>query len=309
MKIKKFNDVYKRFLILFIKLCREVLFEINTIINCTKKSKLLKKIRIFPCSLLPISRMEEKRKIQITDLPVDIFRLISLFVSVNKLTSTCRDLFFGVKPQLYLSLNKTHSLKYYEDEAFRALVHSRIENISLQLSLNLSYCGGITDVSALCEVHTLDLSCCSGITDVSALGRVHTLDFSDCTRITDVSALGGVHTLNLTDCPGITDVSALGGVHTLDLSYCFCVSDVSALGGVHTLTLRGCYGITDVSALRRVSSLTLIGCNGITDVSALGGVHTLDLSGCRGITDVRALSGVHTLIFERFRNLGCHRSW
>ena len=48
MKIKNFNDVYKRFLILFIKLCREVLFEINTIINCTKKSKLIKKIRIKP---------------------------------------------------------------------------------------------------------------------------------------------------------------------------------------------------------------------------------------------------------------------
>jgi len=231
MKIKKFNDVYKRFLILFIKLCREVLFEINTIINCTKKSKLLKKIRIFPCSLLPISRMEEKRKIQITDLPVDIFILISLFVSVNKLTSTCRDLFFGVKPHLYLywRLNTTHSLKYYEDEAFRALVHSRIENISLQLSLNLSGCYGITDVSAL----------------------------------------GGVHTLDLSNCHGITDVSDLCEVHTLILRYCY----------------------------------------GITDVRALGGVHTLDLSGCRGITDVRALSGVHTLIFERFRNLGCHRSW
>ena len=79
--------------------------------------------------------MEEERKIQITDLPVDTLRLISLFVSVNNLTSTCRDLFFGFKPQLYWRLNRTHSLKYYEDEEFRALVHSRIENISSQLSL------------------------------------------------------------------------------------------------------------------------------------------------------------------------------
>ena len=119
--------------------------------------------------------MEEKRKIQITDLPVDILRLISLFVSVNKFTSTCRDLFFGVKPQLYWRLNKTHSLKYYEDEAFRRLVDSRIENISLQLSLNLRYCSKITDVSALGGVHTLDLRYCRSITDVSALGGVHTL--------------------------------------------------------------------------------------------------------------------------------------
>jgi len=41
--------------------------------------------------------------------------------------------------------------------------------------LNLSGCPGVTDVSALSNVHTLDLSGCPGVTDVSALSNVHTL--------------------------------------------------------------------------------------------------------------------------------------
>ena len=138
--------------------------------------------------------MEQGHKIQIIDLPVDILRLVSLFVSVNQLTSTCRDLFFGVKPQLYWRLNQTHSWKYYEDEAFCALVYSRIENISQQLSLYLSQCSRITDVSTLGGVHTLHLRNCYRITDVSALGEVHTLYLSECDGITDVSVLGRVYT-------------------------------------------------------------------------------------------------------------------
>ena len=59
-------------------------------------------------------------------------------------------------------------------------------------------CDGVTDVSALCGVHTLNLSGCQGVTDVSSLWV-------------------DVHTLNLTmGVTGVTDVSALGGVHTLD---------------------------------------------------------------------------------------------
>ena len=55
----------------------------------------------------------------------------------------------------YIRLNKRNSLKYYEDEEFRTLVLSRVENPSNQLSLNLRNCTYITDVSALGGVHTL----------------------------------------------------------------------------------------------------------------------------------------------------------
>ena len=204
------------------------------------------------------------------DLPVEVLGLVFDFARVRtqnekhnprslsqphmSLTATNKH-FYDVRRHLYLRLNRKYSLKYYQDEEFRAHVHSRLENPSKQLSLNLSKCNNITDVSALGGVHTLDLSGCWNITDVSALGGVHTLNLSRCWKIADVSALGGVHTLDLSECSNITDVSALGGVHTLNLSDCHNITDVSALGGVHTLTLSGC--------------------SKIADVSALGGVHTL----------------------------------
>ena len=222
----------------------------------------------------------------LTHLSADILRLVVDFSNDgNSLTATNR-YFYNIRRQWYLKLNKAYSLKYYDDEAFRTLVHSRVENPSKLLSLNLFDCNNITDVNALCGVHALDLFNCQNITDVSALGNIHTLTLSRCHKITDVSALGGVHNLDLSLCYGITDVKALGGVHTLDLSYCRNITDVSGLGGVHVLDLSGCKQITDVSALRWVHTLTLNGCSNITDVSALGGVHTLNLVDCSIIKNI-----------------------
>jgi hypothetical protein len=209
---------------------------------------------------------EEKRKINFTDLPLDVLHLVIEFSRQSRsLTATNRH-FYKVRRHLYWKLNRTYSFYYYDDEDFRTLVHSRVENPSKQLSLNLRKCSDITDVSALGGVHTLDLSDCRNIYDVSALWGVHTLNLHGCRNITDVSALGGVRDLNLCACWEITDVSALGGVHTLDLSYCPDITDVSALGGVHTLNLSYCTDITDVSALSGVHTLDLWGCDNI-DVS------------------------------------------
>ncbi len=188
--------------------------------------------------------------IQFTDLPVDVLRVIvdlGGYPLSRSLAATSRH-FCNVSRHLYWKLNKTYSLKYYDDEAFRTVVHSRVENPSKQLSLNLTRCSTITDVGALGGVHTLDLSGCGKITDVSALGGVHTLDLRRCSNIIDVSALGGVHSLYLSYCEKITDVSAIGGVHTLILYNCSNIIDVSALGGVHTLDLIECEMITDVNA-------------------------------------------------------------
>ena len=94
--------------------------------------------------------------IQFTDLPVDVLRVIvdlGGYPLSHSLAATSRH-FYNVSRHLYWKLNKTYSLKYYDDEAFRTVVHSRVENPSKQLSLNLSKCNKITDVSALCGVHT-----------------------------------------------------------------------------------------------------------------------------------------------------------
>ena len=157
----------------------------------------------------------DTEKTNLTHLPLDVLRLVFEFCEgSNSLTATNR-YFYNVRRHLYLRLSRKYSLEYYEDEDFRTLICSRVENPSVQLSLDLRDCRNITDVSALGGVHTLDLSECEKITDVSALGGVHTLDLRGCSNITDVSALGGVHILDLSECEKITDVSALGGVHDL----------------------------------------------------------------------------------------------
>lgn len=58
-----------------------------------------------------------------------------------------------------LILNIAESLKYYEDENYR-------EKINKKISLDLSYCDNITDVSILGSIYTLYLSNCSNIKDV-----------------------------------------------------------------------------------------------------------------------------------------------
>ena len=210
-----------------------------------------------------VPKIKAKPKTNIFDIDGKCISNILNYTGINdvlNLLAANNNLFAMVSPltDFYYKLNKHYSLKYFHDKKFRERVIKRVGDIKNKLSLNLSECSSITDVSALGGVHTLDLYMCSNITDVSALGGVHTLDLSECGMITDVSALGGVHTLDLSSCGKITGVSALGGVHTLNLSCCL-ITDVSALGEVTNLSLSGCKNITDVS-----------GCKNITDVSALG---------------------------------------
>ena len=111
------------------------------------------------------------------------------------------------------------------------------------------------DLKYFRDLHTLNMGWCRGVSDVSALGALHTLNMYACDGVTNVSALGSLHTLNMWRCWRVTDVSALGGLHTLVVAECYKVTDVSALGGLHTLGMYGCTGITDVSALGGVIKL------------------------------------------------------
>jgi hypothetical protein len=68
-------------------------------------------------------------------------------------------------------------------------VDSLLSIANMQLSVNLSLCGTVFDVSELGYVHTLKKICCHEIKDISALGGGHMLDLSDCRGVTDVSRL------------------------------------------------------------------------------------------------------------------------
>ena len=80
----------------------------------------------------------EKRKTHIGDLPEDVFGLIFGFSEAgDSLTAASRH-FYPMRRLLLLRLNRTYSRKYRDDENFRNLVHSRLENPSKQLSLTLT---------------------------------------------------------------------------------------------------------------------------------------------------------------------------
>ena len=116
---------------------------------------------------------EQMDKVEITDLPDDVFRTIREFVSIDALLLVANRHFHAMKGRLYYyKFTKKYSLEYHASETFKEQVKGRISDISIQHSLNLSGCSKITDVSGLGGVHTLNLSWCSKITDVSGLGGV-----------------------------------------------------------------------------------------------------------------------------------------
>ena len=132
----------------------------------------------------------------ILGLPQELLRTIHEYCDITELLHANKFFFFKAKPIIkYWRLTKDCSKRYQKSKSFRLAAKGRVKDTSTQLSLNLSYCSNITDVSALEGVHTLNLSRCRNITDVSALGGVHTLNLSYCGNITDVSALGDVHVI------------------------------------------------------------------------------------------------------------------
>ena len=148
----------------------------------------------------------------------NIFDIHSIVYQINEYIEddnnllVCNKYLKGLKLRYY-RFNKKYSLKYYNNEEFRKLIQSKI--LSNKLSLNLSNCNKIRDVSMLGNLHTLNLSCCDQITDVSMLGNLHTLNLECCYRIRDVSMLGNLHTLSLYGCNKITDISMLGNIKEL----------------------------------------------------------------------------------------------
>ena len=87
------------------------------------------------------------------------------------------------------------------------LITARDSNGKYFLSLDLSPYTGITDVSALGEVHALCLIGCTDITDVLVMD-VLSHDSFQFLSVTEISPLRGERTLDVSFCHGITDVIA-----------------------------------------------------------------------------------------------------
>ena len=95
----------------------------------------------------------------ILGLPHELFRTINEYCDITQLLHSNRFFFFEVKTivKYYWRLTRMFSKKYLESASFRLTVERRVKDISKRLSLDLSYCDNITDVSALGGVHTLRL--------------------------------------------------------------------------------------------------------------------------------------------------------
>ena len=94
------------------------------------------------------------------DFIPDIMEVITKYLD-NEHLYNCNKYLYSLK---YYKFNEKYSLKYYDDEQFRKLVQLKIPKN--KLSLNLSDCNKITDVSMLGELHTLILNNYDKITDV-----------------------------------------------------------------------------------------------------------------------------------------------
>jgi hypothetical protein len=141
---------------------------------------------------------------------------ISKFIPNDNNLLLCNKELYELKLKYY-NLTKRYSIKYMQDVDFRNLIHSKIINSRLQISLNLSDSYEVTNINALSKVHTLNLSSCYEITDTDllSLGSVHTLNLSNCNKITEkgVEHLGNLHTLYLSYCNQITDNAILKLCH------------------------------------------------------------------------------------------------
>merc|ERR1712022_20756 len=102
-------------------------------------------------------------------IPLDVYRLIQDFCSLKELYLTNRFFWETRSFICYHKLTKMCSLQYYISDVFRQKVQEKVDDVSRQLSLNLSHCDGIIDMSVLEGVNSVNLSHCSEIVDVSAL--------------------------------------------------------------------------------------------------------------------------------------------
>ena len=199
-------------------------------------------------------------------------------------------------------------------------------------NLDLSGCGLLVDISALCgltALKTLCLSQCYRLTDISALSGLMSLTNLDLskTSIRDIRALSGLKaltSLNLrkTSVSDISALSGLKGLTNLDLSETS-IRDIRALSGLTALKNLDLSGIdvSDISALSGLTALSslilggtyefskifsdimrfqVVPCERLTDISAISSLTALTklrIIGCTNLTDISALTGLKSLTY------------
>ena len=223
--------------------------------------------------------------------------------------------------------NKEDSLEYYNNATFRKLLKKKI-NIKEQLSLDLSGCHNIIDVSVLSNVNTLNLKDCWYIEDLSKLNNVYKIiigntyadydswfDKSYCienlkyikNEIKNKNLVSNNIYLKIFQNEDLFD---LINKYTNLRQICYTCSSLLYLKNRIYYNLNFCYSlcfyynymnfrnylINNLIKPNKQLSLNLKECCNITNTSVLNNVHSLNLSCCENIIiDTIVLENIHTL--------------
>jgi internalin A len=161
---------------------------------------------------------------------------------------------------------KTETSEFSGLEALNRLP-PELEHLASLLSLNLSWCKDLTDISLLSRLtslRSLDLSYCDQLRgDLTSLGRLtslQSLNLWGCSLTGDLAplaALTSLQSLNLGVCMrlsgNLSPLTGLTSLQSLHLKYCEQLSDLSPLAGLTLLQWLGlsyCHGVHTFAPLQ-----------------------------------------------------------
>ena len=110
-------------------------------------------------------------------------------------------------------------------------------------------------------MHTPNLYECTGITDVSALGNVHTLDLSY-SNVASIRGLSNIVELKAYDCQVLEEIVDLPKVRTIDARICKKLRVLDSLPRLAHLDAEGCMDLLEIKGVPdTIQDMNLVGCS------------------------------------------------
>eukprot|EP01040_Poterioochromonas_malhamensis_P007992 gene7992-8637_t len=245
----------------------------------------------------------------LTSLPVDLFRIIKLFLTNEEyhlLLNTCKhpQLRSAKAQYIFYNLPGKESWRYYLNQShFYERISSIIENKSKQLALTLSdvLTGPkpmIEDISLLCNLRSLTLR--NVTIDCDLLGEIRfvkKLCLESFPSLVFVPKLdGNIEEVVIKEFPLLVDITNLAEFPKVTLVFCPMLQDITPIRDCPDLTIKSCGRLEDVSCLGSQKKLNLSYCHRINnEIRNLNSVRSLTIRECEGIRDLSVLSSVEDL--------------
>jgi hypothetical protein len=209
----------------------------------------------------------------------------------------------------YYIYNNINSLRYLNDDSYRAAENRAVICPSTQIYLNikspvisveeintpvhtLNLAGSeITNINNLTNVYSLVLSSTS-VSDISCLemgGVVNNINLRH-TQVHNIKGLKNIHTVNLAYTP-VIDLSPLneGSLYSLDLTATKLQKSIvlPTLPNLHTLNVSNTC-ISTVRNIQNIQNLNISWCKHVKNIKNYIKIHTLNLSNCANLKNISA---------------------